>query len=79
MISKLSKYRYAIITEHQLKKPSNVVNMDKISGIHTKLFYRSGLYLEQEPFNCKIEQAIQLSYDKHSYLQAYITNYEGEV
>lgn len=78
VISKLSKYRYAIITEHQLQKPSNVVNMDKISGMHTRLFYRSGVYLEQAPFNCKIEQAIQLPYDEHSYLQVYIINCENE-
>jgi len=52
LLSRLRKYEFVIITEHQpgvedLKIP----NIDKVHGDDTRLYKGSGVYLDKAPFN----------------------------
>lgn len=66
---KKSNYKYVIITEHLLNKPKAEKNLDKIAGMHTRLFLGSGVYLDYPPFNYKIQKLTQIPYDKKSHLE----------
>lgn len=63
------KYPYIIITEHLLNEVCKNPNMDKTRGMHTRLFFGSGVYLDKEPFNQKIEKIYEIPYDNKSHLE----------
>jgi SAM-dependent methyltransferase len=50
ILSKLSKYRYVIVTEGLPLKPKSF-NRDKQAGPHVRLYWDSGVYLDQPPFS----------------------------
>ncbi len=55
VISKVKKYRYVFITEHypvdcEMIKP----NINKIQGGNTRISYKSGVYLNEPPFNISV-------------------------
>ncbi|MES2425912.1 MAG: class I SAM-dependent methyltransferase [Bacteroidota bacterium] len=56
--AKFKNYKYIIFTEHQAsEKYGNAIahNKDQVTGKETRLANRSGVYLDREPFNCRIE------------------------
>ena len=60
IVSKLSSYKYVILTEH-LPEGNFIPNKDIISGQGTRLKKQSGICLLALPFNFKIEEEKQLS------------------
>ena len=55
VLEKCQKYRYVIVTEHLLNHLRQDPNLDKEHGLHTRLFFGSGVYLNKEPFNITCE------------------------
>jgi hypothetical protein len=51
ILSKISHFKHALITEHLPVKPGFQPNLDKISGPHVRLNYQSGVFITQPPFN----------------------------
>lgn len=66
---KRKNYKYVIITEHLLNNPKAEKNLDKISGMHTRLFLGSGVYLDSPPFHYKIQKLACIPYDRKSHLE----------
>jgi len=54
LISKLSSYRYLILTEHLPKLKTFVPNLDKKPGSGIRLGYHSGIVLTLPPFHLKV-------------------------
>lgn len=54
LISKLSSYRYLILTEHLPKLKNFVPNLDKKPGSGIRLGYHSGIVLTLPPFHLKV-------------------------
>ena len=50
-IPKITKYKYAIVTEHLPSLQSYEHNIDKLTGPNTRLELRSGVILTSPPFN----------------------------
>lgn len=53
ILTKLSKYRYAYITEHLPVTDNVEYNLDKITGPHIRMRVNSGVFIDMPPFNCK--------------------------
>jgi len=53
ILPKLSKYRYAYITEHLPVTDNVEYNLDKITGPHIRMRVNSGVFIDMPPFNCK--------------------------
>lgn len=52
ILRKLDIFKYVIVTEHQpSEKDYRDANRDKAHGDDTRLYYGSGVYLDQPPFN----------------------------
>jgi hypothetical protein len=78
IVKKFISFKYILLTEHQ---PSNIYNcihpnIDKRTGASTRLQSCSGVYIEQAPFNCKIESLIysipEQSYDYEANINTYL-------
>lgn len=57
ILRKLSKFRYALITEHLPVSRDAEYNLDKITGPHTRMKVNSGVFIDKPPFsipNCKV-------------------------
>lgn len=64
ILNKLQKYKYVIITEHITKKEfASKYNIDKTHGSHVRAYYRSGLYLDEAPFNLNVKTLLEIPYD----------------
>lgn len=54
IIKKLDDFKYVIVTEHQPSEEDyRSANRDKAHGDDTRLYYGSGVYLNQPPFNLR--------------------------
>lgn len=63
ILKKCQQYRFVIITEH-LPIGSNVIaNKDKPSGPDVRLYFNSGVFIDQPPFNQKAEILIEYRAD----------------
>jgi hypothetical protein len=59
IVKKFSDYEHIIVTEHQLLDTKTVnPNMDIQTSSGTRLEHQSGVYLDQDPFNCIIEEKL---------------------
>ncbi|MHA4894991.1 class I SAM-dependent methyltransferase [Pedobacter sp. PWIIR3] len=61
IINKFENYKNIIISEHQVaEKYESVIkpNIDKKTDATNRIQFNSGIYLEREPFNCKIEKLV---------------------
>jgi len=52
ILSKTKKFKYVLITEHLPVHPEQF-NKDKKQGPDIRLFYRSGVFIEEPPFGLK--------------------------
>ena len=56
ILSKLDRYRWVFITEHQPKAGASVVpNIDKVHGEDIRVAFGSAVYVDQPPFNLPVE------------------------
>lgn len=57
ILAKLSRYRFAIISEHH-PGPSKFMgyNFDKAAGSDVRIYFGSGVYLDQPPFSLPMSQ-----------------------
>lgn len=53
ILKKLKKYKYVIITEHLPFENNIKYNLDKNAGPDIRLFKKSGVFIDKEPFNLK--------------------------
>lgn len=53
ILSKLSKFKYALITEHVPITEDAEYNLDKIAGPHIRMRVNSGVFIDKPPFNIK--------------------------
>lgn len=61
ILSKIKKYKYAIITECVTKEEFVLkYNIDKTPNCHTRVVAHSGVYLNKDPFNMKAEKLLVL-------------------
>ncbi|HMI02717.1 MAG TPA: class I SAM-dependent methyltransferase [Pedobacter sp.] len=61
VVNKFKNYKYIIVTEHQASESyGNLItpNKDIITGASTRLEFKSGVYLDKEPFNCGIDSLL---------------------
>ena len=58
------KYKYVIITEHvTVKSKARNFNIDIHEGHQYRITLASGVYLEEAPFNIKLENLLIIPYD----------------
>jgi len=69
VMNRCLNYPYLIVTEHLLNELRQKPNMDKVRGLHTRLFYGSGVYLDKEPFQYTVEKLFAIPYDEKSHLE----------
>lgn len=63
ILSKLSKYKYVVITEHITEKTTaKTYNRDKVHGQHARIEYGSGVYLEETPFCLDVKTLLRVPY-----------------
>lgn len=62
-------YPYIVVTEHLLNDLRQEPNIDKVRGLHTRLFFGSGVYLDKKPFQYNIEKLLEIPYDDKSHLE----------
>lgn len=53
VLNKVSKFKYALITEHVPIGKSVEPNIDKIAGPHIRMRVNSGVFIDQPPFSMK--------------------------
>jgi SAM-dependent methyltransferase len=53
ILNKVSKFKYALITEHVPIGESVEPNLDKIAGPHIRMRVNSGVFIDQPPFSMK--------------------------
>ena len=63
ILNKLKKYKYVIVTEHiTAKEYAHEYNIDKGHGACTRVFKQSGIYLDEAPFNMKVQKLLEFPY-----------------
>ena len=60
VLSKVRRYKFTIVTEHY-PSPSKALqrNLDKPPGADTRIVNGSGLFIDEAPFNRRVERVIQ--------------------
>lgn len=53
ILNKLSKFKYALITEHLPASPQAEYNLDKITGPHIRMKFNSGVFIDKPPFSIR--------------------------
>ena len=56
ILNKISKFKYALITEHLPGSPEAIYNLDKITGPHIRMKFNSGVFINQPPFSVQHAQ-----------------------
>lgn len=69
VLRKCAKYKYVIVTEHLPNCMKGAPNVDKITGMHTRLFLHSGVYLALPPFSYAVKKLGEIPYDKKTHLE----------
>lgn len=63
ILNKIKKYKYVIVTEHiTAKEYAHKYNIDKEHGSCIRALKQSGVYLDEEPFNMKVEKLLEIPY-----------------
>lgn len=78
IVDKFPNYKFVIFTEHQASEKYGdriVPNIDQPTGASIRLGIRSGVYLDKEPFNCKIDSKLFAILQWDHGLEAYINTY----
>lgn len=78
IVDKFKNYKYIIFTEHQASEKYGEVikpNIDQSTGGSIRLRFNSGVYLENEPFNCSIHSKLFAINERIYGLDAYINTY----
>jgi hypothetical protein len=70
IVPKLSKYRYAIVTEHVYVGRGLRPNVDKPHGPGTRIPRRSGVFLECPPFRSNTTTLLEIPIRKDEVLRA---------
>lgn len=61
IIKKLEKYKYVIVTESRtMKEYAREFNIDTNTGAEARGRLASGIYLDEEPFNLKVKNLLQV-------------------
>jgi SAM-dependent methyltransferase len=58
ILDKSKDYRFVIITEHLPSNSSYTPNLDKRIGPDIRIYNNSGVFIEEEPFNIKIDRVL---------------------
>ncbi|MEO5592685.1 MAG: class I SAM-dependent methyltransferase [Chitinophagaceae bacterium] len=53
ILNKLTRFKYALITEHVPVTDDAEYNLDKIAGPHIRMRVNSGVFIDKPPFNMK--------------------------
>lgn len=77
VVDKFKNYKYIIVTEHQAsEKYSDIIpNKDQETGVSIRLRYKSAVYLEKEPFKCKINSKLYSIPQSIYGIEAFINTY----
>ncbi|WP_256007262.1 class I SAM-dependent methyltransferase [Pedobacter deserti] len=76
IVRKFSNYKHVVVTEHQADRRYNFQpNLNKPTNADTRIGYRSSIYLELPPFNCKINSILLSAYEKAYGFDAYINTF----
>ncbi|TDQ08440.1 hypothetical protein [Pedobacter metabolipauper] len=78
LLQKFHHYKFVIFSEHQASAKYEemiVPNLDIQTGAHIRLSFNSGVYLEKEPFNCKIDSLLHTINEEIGGLEAGINTY----
>ncbi len=63
ILKKTEKYPYVIVTEHITQKEyAREFNMDKEHGSHTRVVLKSGVYLDEPPYNKEVDVLLTVPY-----------------
>lgn len=71
VLEKVKDFEYVLITEHNYMGIDVVYNTDKAAGPDVRLHYKSGVFLEQAPFNQKASVFLEYAED----MQVFGENY----
>lgn len=78
IVNKFKNYRYVIFTEHQpSEKYEETIkpNIDQNTGVSIRLRYKSGVYLDKDPFNCNIHSKIYCIPESFYGIEAFINTF----
>lgn len=82
MLHNLKPFQHVIITEHQTNNPT-LKNEDQVTSKINRTQRKSGIYLDEEPFNLKIKPILRIPVDKNSSINSYLllkeNNYEKNI
>jgi glycosyltransferase involved in cell wall biosynthesis len=70
VLEKCSAYPYVLITEHVYVGRDSRPNLDKPHGPDTRVYDRSGVFLNQSPFDLPIRTVLELPYAEGEILQS---------
>jgi SAM-dependent methyltransferase len=73
-LTSLSRYRFAIITEHVYSGEGLRPNRDKPQGPGTRIPRRSGVFLDAPPFNLKVTPLLEVQVAPQEILRTVIIN-----
>ena len=76
-LTSLSRYRFAIITEHVYAGPGLRRNLDKPHGPGIRFPRRSGVFLESPPFNCPATVLMELPLKENEILRSVLVSFDG--
>ena len=74
-LASLSRYRYAIVTEHVYAGPGMRRNLDKPHGPGIRFPKRSGVFLESPPFNCSAKVILEVSLAENEILRSVLISF----
>lgn len=76
IVNKFNNYKFIIVTEHQPSVKEGIIyNKDKVTDGNIRLESLSGIYLEYEPFNCKIDSLLYAIEESVYGIEASINTY----
>lgn len=78
VVNKFNNYKFIIFTEHQASEEYVDVfapNIDQDTGASIRLYKKSGVYLDKEPFNCLISSKLYSIPEKFYDIEAFINTY----
>jgi hypothetical protein len=70
VLENCQRYRYLIVTEHLPSDPRAIPNLDKPHGPDTRLFDRSGVFLERPPFSRGTKTLLETPLDSGQILRS---------
>ena len=72
ILSKLSKFKYVIITEEMLSDDSTEPNVDKIPGPHIRTSLLSSVFIDLPPFNVKNAKVLFEYFEEPTVIRTYL-------